>query len=169
MKHINLTTGEYASKWSLTDFYPEAAHNLRLALISGEDFTTDFGCKKEIRYARYTRDDKCFTVHVSCVMDDLWESDDLIYDALWETCHVEEELPEDIIDSIRDAAIDMQVNDGTDLTRVLPREASFDEIVKLTEQLESEAEENNKHMYEELCECVKAYWQYLQNEPMKED
>ena len=98
MKEVDISSGEYASHYSLTDLYPQSEAKLREALASGEDFDTDwFGCKKEIRYARYIREGNSITVKVSAQMDDLWESDDLVYDALWEACQTEEELPEDFI------------------------------------------------------------------------
>ena len=37
MKKIELTSGEYAAKWSLTDFYEGAEALLRAAIESGED------------------------------------------------------------------------------------------------------------------------------------
>lgn len=166
MKTIDIAkhTGEYASKWGLTDFYPEAEADLRKALESGEDFETDwFGCKKEIRYARITGDEGRITIEVSAHMDDLWESEDLIYDALWEVSKIEDELPEEIIDSIRDAAI-YDIDDHTDLDVALPRSATWDEIVEAMGKLEDEAEANNHRMYLELCEIVKAHVEYMNTE-----
>lgn len=163
MKTIDIAekSGEYASKWGLTDFYPEAEEILREALESGEDFETcGFGCKKEIRYGRIIRDQDAVTVEVSACMDDLWESDGLIYDALWETTKIEKELPEEIIESIRDAMI-YDVDDHTDLDASLPRNATFEEIVRAIENLEYEAEANNHRMYLELCECVKDHVEYM--------
>ena len=167
MKTIDIAehTGEYASRWGLTDFYPEAEAELKKALESGEDFETDwFGCKKEIRYARITGEEDGITIEVSAHMDDLWESEDLIYDALWEASKIEDELPEEIIDSIRDAAIWDNVDDHTDLSITLPRSATWNEIVEAMGKLEDEAEENNHHMYLELCEIVKAHVDYMNTE-----
>lgn len=166
MKTIDIAehTGEYASKWGLTDFYPEAEAELKKALESGEDFETDwFGCKKEIRYAKITGDQEEITIEVSAHMDDLWEEDDLIYDALWEVSKIEDELPEEIIDSIRDAAI-YDIDDHTNLDVTLPRSATWDDIIKAIENLEYEAEANNHRMYLELCEIVKAHVEYMNTE-----
>lgn len=166
MKTIDIAerTGEYASKWGLTDFYPEAEEDLRAALESGEDFETDwFGCKKEIRYAKITSDQEEITIKVSAHMGDLWEEDYLIYDALWEVSKIEDELPEEIIDSIRDAAI-YDIDDHTDLDVTLPRSASFEEIVEAIGKLEDEAEENNTEMYKTLCDIVKAHVDYMNTE-----
>lgn len=166
MKTIDIAerTGEYASKWGLTDFYPEAEAELKKALESGEDFETDwFGCKKEIRYAKITSDQEEITIKVSAHMGDLWEEDYLIYDALWEVSKIEDELPEEIIDSIRDAAI-YDIDDHTDLDVTLPRSASFEEIVEAIGKLEDEAEENNTEMYKTLCDIVKAHVDYMNTE-----
>lgn len=167
MKTVDISYGEYASKWCLTDFYPISEDRLRHALESGEDFDTGwFGCKKEIRYARYVREGDDFTVEVSSHMGYLYESDDLIYDALWDVIQSEyvlpcdaikseEELPEDILESIRDAAIDNQLDDYTTLSKTIPAStATFDEIVKITDDLENQTEESNKAMFKELCEIV---------------
>ena len=156
-------SGEYASKCGLTDFYPEAEEILRGLLDSGEDFETDwFGCKKEIRYAKITRSKNETVIQVTAHMDDLYESDDLIYDALWEVTKTEDELPEEIIDSIREAAY-YDVDDHTEMFISLPRSAPFDEIVRAMEYLEYKVEANNHRMYLELCEIVKAHVQYMQS------
>lgn len=163
MKTIDIAerTGEYASKWGLTDFYPEAEEDLRAALESGEDFETCwFGCKKEIRYAKITGDEDGITIEVSANMDDLWDAEDLIYDALWEATKIEKQLPDEIIDSIRDAAV-YNVDDHTNLETTLPRSASLEEIVRAMEHLEYEAEANNHRMYLELCDIVKAHVEYM--------
>lgn len=165
MKEIEISTGEYTSKWGLTDWYPEAEEKLQEALASGEDFDTGwFGCKKEIRYARIVREEGEIEITVAAHMDDLWEEDDLIYDALWKTCHVEEELPEEIIDSIRDAAIWDHVEDYTELSVTLPAASTFEEITEALGKLEDEAEENNTEMYKTLCEIVKGQVDYMNTE-----
>lgn len=162
MKTIEISSGWYASKWGLTDFYPESEEKLRSALDSGEDFETEwFGCKKEIRYAQYERCGETFTVRVACHMDDLFEEPDLIYDALWEACHMEKEFPEDIIDSIRDAAIGDCIDDSTVLSKDLPASATFEEIIRVTDELEEEAEAENKRMYNTLIDIVKAHVEYM--------
>lgn len=165
MKTIDINHGEFASKWGLTDFYPESEAKLKEALASGEDFTTGwFGCKKEIRYATYTRENNTVYIAVACHMDDLYDGDDLIYDALYTGCHVEEELPDDIIDSIRDYAIDAGLSDETELTTTLPGDASFEAVVKATRDLEYQAEANNESMFSDLIDCVKAHWEYMHEE-----
>lgn len=164
MKHIDITehTGYYASKWGISDFYEEVEADLREALASGEDFDTGwFGCKKEISYAQIIREEGEITISVTCGMDDLWEEEDLIYDALWEMTEIEKELPEEIIDSIREAACDEQIDDHTTLTETLPGSASYEDVVALLDKLEGEASNSNHEMYKELCEIVKGHVEYM--------
>ena len=164
MKDIDICYGMYASKWGLTDFYEESEKKLKDALASGEDFDTGWwGCKKEIRYARICRENGAVTVEVSCHMDDLYESDDLIYDALWEECRTEEELPDAIIDSIRDAAIWDGIEDSTEMSDTLPHDASFDDIVAKIDRIEEWAEAKNKEMYGKLRAIVKAHVEYMKS------
>lgn len=167
MKEIDIAekTGCYASKWSISDFYEEAEKSLRSALESGEDFDTGwFGCKKEINYAKIVREDGKITVSVCCHMDDFWESEDLIYDALWEVTKAENELPEEIIDSIRDAAIDDRVDDSSTWTEVLPSSASFDDVVKALDKCEANADAGNTGMYKRLCDIVWDHVEYMKEQ-----
>ena len=155
-------TGMYASKWGVSDFYAEAEETLSKALASKEDFDTGwFGCKKEIHSARITRENGETKVQVECEMDDLWEEGDLIYDALWEVAQTEEQLPDDVIDSIIDAACDEQLDDKTVTSIVLPADTPFFKIVATLDALEEEADTNNKAMYKRLCEIVKAHLEYM--------
>lgn len=161
MKEIDMCSGAYSSNYGLTDLYPESEAKLREAIASGEDFTTEWaGCKQEIRYAKYTREGDCITVEVSAHMDDLWDSDDLIYDALWTACSVEEELPDSVIDSIREGLED-EIDDHTDITVELPASATFEEIMKAIGKAETEAERHNTEMFDRLCGIVKGYWMSL--------
>lgn len=167
MKKIDIAenTGEYASKWSISDFYEEAEQSLRDALESGEDFETDwFGCKKEINYAQIIREDGNITVSVTCNMDDLWDEDDLIYDALWEMTKSEDELPEEIIDSIRDAAIDERIDDHSTVSATLPSSASFDDVVKALDKCEANADAENTGRYKRLCEIVYDHVEYMKEQ-----
>ncbi|MBR5678410.1 MAG: hypothetical protein IKX20_09795 [Paludibacteraceae bacterium] len=158
MKEISISASEYSSKYGLTDLYPESETKLREALASGEDFTTGWtGCRKEIRYVNYTREEGSITIEVSAHMDDLWESDDLIYDALWAACKVEEELSDEFTDRIRELLPD-DIGDHTNITVVLSASATFEEIMEATGKAEKEAEQNNQEMFERLCEIVKAHW-----------
>lgn len=115
---------------------------------------------QEIRYAKYTREGDRITVEVSAHMDDLWDSDDLIYDALWTTCSVEEELPDSVIASIREGLED-EIDDHTDITVDLPASATFEEIMEATGKAETEAEQHNNEMYDRLCDIVKRCWMSL--------
>lgn len=167
MKDIDICYGEYASKWGLSDFYEESKAKFMDALNSGEDFDTGWwGCKKEIRYARIVREDGHIMVEVSCNMDDLWDEDDLIYDALWEERKVDEELPDEIIESILEMAYG-DIDDHTEVAETLPADASFDDIVAVIGKLEDEAEANNTDMYTRLRGIVAAEYDYWKGESAK--
>lgn len=158
----------YASKWELTDFYDGVGDVLRNAIESGEDFDTgDFGCKEEIRYARVHRERGEFEVEVTAHMDDLWDDGDLIYDALWTVAKSGDELPEDIIDSIRDAAIDSGVDDHTYCNRYLPLDATYETVVETISELEDEAEQTNEELYRILCEIVKDHVEFMKEQKAK--
>lgn len=162
MKTTDICSGEYASKWSLTDFYEPSEQKLKDALNSGEDFDTGWwGCKKEIRYCRIVRENNAVIVQVSAHMDDLWDGDGLIYDALCDETNTEQELPDDIIDSIRDAAIWDGIDDHTEITQELPADASFEQLTSLIDRLEGYAEAENTAMYGRLRGIVKAHWDYM--------
>lgn len=159
MRDIDICYGLYAAKWGLTDFYEESERKLRDALNSGEDFDTGWwGCRKEIRYARIVRKNGEICVSVSCHMDDLYEEDDLIYDALWEERHTEEELPDYLIDLIRDAAIDEGLEDCTEVSGNLPAGATIDHVAAMITLLEEAAERQNTEMYDRLRAIVAAQY-----------
>ena len=169
MKEVDISNGVYASKWGITDFYPESEEKLKELIDSGEDFDTGwFGCKKEIRYARYRRENGVFTIEVSCDMDDLEDGAELIYDALWETCKVECELPLWMIESISADCYYCDIHDETTLTAELDGNATYNEIISKTEELEEEAEKNNTEMYNRLCEIVKDYYDFGKEHGMLE-
>lgn len=168
MKTIDLCGGGYASKWGLTDWYEESEKILREAIASEEDFDTGwFGCKKEIHYARIIRKDGLFTVTASSHSDDLWDGDDLIYDALWEVSRLEEELPDDIIESIRDAAIDCGIDDNAEETESLPSTATFEQISDLIGKLEVIAEVRTHEYYRRLCDIVKDHVEFMKTPEYK--
>lgn len=162
MKKMDINYGEYASKYGIADFYPDSEEKLRAALKSGEEFDTGwFGCEKEIRYAKIVKHKDSITVFVSAHMDDLYEADDLIYDALWHINQSEEELPDEIIDSIRDAATDCSLSNESTCVGTLPPDAEFEEICKKLKKLESEAEEENNSMFDTLCGIVKDHLNHM--------
>lgn len=156
MKTISLCDGEFASHWSLTDFYPESEKRLREALASGGDFDTEwFGCKKEINYARYVKENGKFTVSVSVHMDDLYEDEnDLIYDAYWDVFGEEDGLSEEDVNKILEAAYSVMIDDRTEISAEIPIDSSFEYLVRKTDELEEEAEQNNSLMYDALKRIV---------------
>lgn len=165
MKEIDISHGVYAAKWGLSDFYEDSEAKLREALASGEDFTTEWGCKKEIRYATLTKEGDTISLLVSCHMDDLYEEDDLIYDALWARLRSEEELPEEIIDSIREVAADEWMHDYAEASAELPASATFEEICAKLEELETDAEKENDETFNHLCDMVEAMYKWWKETP----
>lgn len=151
---VDISYGEYASKWGLTDLYDESKAKLEALLESGEDFETDWcGCKKEIRYAKYTRDGENFIVEVVCHMDDL--QDDLIYDAVWKVFGEEKALDNETMDEIYSAAYWGEISDSTHLSeRINAEEATLEKVMEVTGKLEGEAEEENERMFDALCGIV---------------
>lgn len=155
MKHLDLDGASYASKWGITDFYEDVEALLREAVESGEDFDTGwFGCKKEIRYAMYTKNRYGFFITVSAHMDDLYEGADLIYDALYEEFDVIG-VTDDLIDEIRELALEDGIDDVSYIDVRLPRDASYDDIIRATQEAEDEAEMKNKDKFDRLCKIVK--------------
>lgn len=165
MKEIDISVGEYAAKWGISDFYEDSEELLREALESGEDFTTEWGCKKEIRYATLTKEGETISLRVVCNMDDLYESDDLIYDALWSRLRVEERLPDELIDSIREAAADEWMNDSAEATAELPASSTFEEICAKLYELTDEAEKENDETFKELCDMVEGVYKWWKETP----
>lgn len=160
MKKIDISYGAYAAKWGLTDFYEESEKALREAIASGEPFETEYGCKKEIRYATIRRnEDGDIEVFAVAHMDDLFDGCDLIYDALWSRFRSEEELPDDMIEVIIDAAIDDGIDDHTQLSAVLDSSATFEDVCEMISSLESEAEEANKNMFNRLCDILQGLYE----------
>ena len=97
-----INDGAYGSNWGLTDLYPESEKNLKSLLVSSENFRATWGSKHELLSAVVMRIDGTFTVNVSAWMDDLWDSDDLIYDALYQSCGDENMvLSDETIEEIR--------------------------------------------------------------------
>ena len=161
MKNIELTNGLYAAKWWLTDFYPESEQRLRDALASGEDFYTSYGCKKEIDYCEIQRHGDTIAVSATAYMDNLWESNDLIYDALWERTRVEDyEFSNEMINRIREAAIDEQLDDCSQIGTTIPASSSFEQLCDAIDKMEDEARAANDGMYRQLCNIVEDHYKY---------
>ena len=155
---IELTRGDYAAKWGLADFYEGSEKVLRDVLASGQDFCTSYGCKKEIRYATITRANNAITVSVVSHMDDFFEEDDLIYDALWECFKIEDPLPDEVIDSIRSSAMAGMISDYSNAEKTLPGSATFEEICEAISALEDETENNNSRMFQDLKIIVEEFY-----------
>lgn len=150
--------GYYASKWGVTDFYPKCEKNLRWLVEQKEDFMTEWcDCKKEIVSAKFSRVDGAFHISVSTGMDDLWESTDLIADALSEVAPSREDLLEndEFIDLVRDMAQDCSIDDNCGASESLEPFPTYEQVVKVADNLEEMATKRVHEMYEALKEIVR--------------
>lgn len=168
----DITPGFDCSHWGLTDLYPECEENLKKLLQSGLDFVTGWcSCKKEIVSARYSRIDGVIGVEVCESIDDLWESDDLITDAMWDVSKGEE-IPEDVYDNfvgfIRDICIDAGVDDHADARVELPADATYEDVMDAADRAWEITETRLNEYYKRLKGIVQdalSYpWEYYRNE-----
>ena len=169
--------GVYCSHWGLVDLYPQCEKNLRELLDLGKDFRTEWcGSKKELLSARYSRIGSTFLVEVEAWMDDLWDGDALIYDAIYEVLHDEEKYPlplsaqerlravendgdDEFIEGVREICED--INDNARVSHSFPSvDAHYDTIMDVVRKLEDEADDVLKKYYEQLCWNVAYYAQY---------
>ena len=169
--------GVYCSKWGLTDLYDECEKNLRQLIDSQDDFMTEWcGSKKELLSVQYGRIDGSFDVWVRAWMDDLWDSYDLICDAVYEVLHDDEkyQLPlsvqeklkryiEDNIDeeaeaffeNIRENAWEVDITDSVcHSVSFNPKGITYEKVMEAVEKLEDEAMAHLHRMYEVLCGIV---------------
>lgn len=163
--------GPYCSHWGLVDLYPECEKNLRELLDLGKDFRTEWcGSKKELLSARYTRIGSTFLVEVEAWMDDLWDGDGLIYDAIYDVLHDEEKYPlplsateklhtienegdDEFMDEVRSMCD--YVDDNVVVSHSFPAvDAHYDTIMEVVGKLEDEADDILKENYEILCGIV---------------
>lgn len=161
---ISLNCAGYASKWTLTDFYLPCEAKLREALTSGYDFDTTWECRKEDRSCWLLRTNDAVRVHIESRMDDLYDCDDLIYDALFARLHLEEELPEETIEAIKDHCYDLDLLDSSMASAILPREATFEEIINAISSCETEAEEINSITFKTVCDIVEQHYKELRGQ-----
>lgn len=169
--------GVYCSKWGLTDLYPHCEKNLRQLIDSQEDFMTEWcGSKKELLSARYSRIDGSFDVQVTAWMDDMYDSYDLISDAIYEVLHDDEKYPlplsvqeklkryiEDNIDeeaeaffeNVRSNAFEVYITDSVcHSVSFKAKETTYEKVMEAVEKLEDEAMAHLHGMYEVLCGIV---------------
>ena len=169
--------GVYCSHWGLVDLYPQCEKNLRELLDLGKDFRTKWcGSKKELLSARYSRIGSTFLVEVEAWMDDLWDGDALIYDAIYDVLHDEEKYPmplsaqerlravendgdDEFIDGLRDMSYGIE--DDVVVEKSFPAvDAHYDTIMDVVSKLEDEADDVLKKYYEQICWNVVYYAQY---------
>lgn len=165
-------TGDYAAHWGITDLYPENEAALRAALASGEPFDTGwYGAKKEIEYARISRQgygNRILRVEVRTEIDD---GPDLVDTAFWKAAGGNEfagsgydalmklGLTEDDaiakIDEVVDAFEiweDNQATDGADVDN-----PTYEELMAKVEELTDGCDAENSSTYHEVvtyCETL---------------
>lgn len=160
MKTIEITDGTYAAQWYLTDFYKGSEARLRKALDSDDEFVITYGCKKEIRYCTIVRAKGVLHVEVRAEIDDLYDGDALIYDALYEACGVEDEIEDDdLIEEIRRIAAEDGLLDFSSVSCDLDSTSTFEQLCEAISKLEDEAETMNTDAYGTLCDIAKAVYE----------
>ena len=168
---------EYCSKWGLTDLYDECEKNLRQLIDSQDDFVTEWcGSKNELLSAQYGRIDGSFDVWVRAWMDDLWDSYDLISDAIYEVLHDDEKysLPlsvqeklkrysednideeaEEFFENVRQYAWEADITDSVcHSVSFNPKGITYEKVMEAVEKLEDEAMAHLHRIYEVLCGIV---------------
>ena len=145
--------GYYGSNYGLTDLYPKCEENLRTLMESGEDFRTAWDCKKELLSALVMRIDGKLRVTVSAWTDDLWESDDLIYDAIDEATGREECVTFETLSVIRALASEAGIDDHTEVSQTVPD--SYDALMCAIPFLADEAEKECDRWFKELVDIIK--------------
>lgn len=155
--------GFYASHWGLTDLYPENEKTLKEWLASGKDFTTTWwGSKKEIMSAKYEAEGDTLTVSVCQSIDDMWESDDLIYDAIC-GLNLNWEPSKEAIEAIRDEAIEWGIEDSATASVTIPRNSSYEEVMFAVIEAEDETGRILHEGYKDLKTIVQGYYDYYNN------
>lgn len=145
------------SHWGLTDLYPGCEENLRYLLSTGKDFMTEWcSSKKDIASARYCRIDGKVQVCVSRSIDDLWDQTDLIYDAA-EELGINGELTENSIDTIRDAAFEIGIDDNDSASYTFDHEPTWEEIMDCVDDLSGGTERHLNEGYEILKDIVREF------------
>ena len=64
-------------------------------------------------------------------------------------------VTDDLIDEIRELALEDGIDDVSYIDVRLPRDASYDDIIRATQEAEDEAEMKNKDKFDRLCKIVK--------------
>ena len=166
LNNIECPSGEYASKWGLSDLYEKSEELLKALIASGKDFSTDWwGAKKEIVYAKYTGSGDELTVEVEASMDDLWEQNDLIDDAFYELKHKgllpeDAELSDEDFDYIRDVLLWSDIDDHTIESKTISRSTPFEEILETADNLWDQANKVNESYYEYIKGTILEYIEY---------
>ena len=142
-------SGTYASSWGLTSLYEECEKNLKFLLNSGENFRASWSSKKSLQSVTIMRIEETLQITANVWMDELWESEDLIYDAYYDVSGCEDELSDETIDYIRDIAFEVGCDDHASASWKGVC-LGYDEIMKRIDSLAEEAECKLVKWYEQL-------------------
>lgn len=137
--------------WGIGDFYDGNDEELKIAIETGEPFDTKWhGFKKELQNMRIARnEDRTITVEVSEYMDEVMEQYDLFCDFL--TDEEMEKLTDEMVKEIRDDLCWGDFVEETQESDDLPREATFDDIMKKAHELENICSET---LHNSFVECI---------------
>ena len=167
---INCPTGDYASKWGVSDLYEEAETLLKTLINSDEDFETDWwGVHKEIVYYRYSGKGNKLCIQVWNQMDSLWdEAPDLLFDAFY-SLQSEGKIPEsmemddDDTDEILNRLYMSDVDDKAISQTILDRSAPFEDIMNAADASWDEAKRICDEYYEYVKNEVLDYYENKEN------
>lgn len=163
-----------AAAWGLSDFYKDCEEEIKTVWESGEDFTTDYGCKKEIHYANIERRNGTTTVTARAYIDELMELIDTAiwrayggndkssggYDAVSKIFNLDPNTDEDKIhdrmQEIADSVCEMY-EEGHEASSELPPGATWDQFVETLDRCETEAATKAEECYQAIVEAIKWY------------
>lgn len=142
--------GCYGSHCGITDLYSNCEKNLKTLLDSGEEFRAEWGSKKELLSACVMRANDKLIISVRNWIDDLWESDDLIYDAYYDACGKEDDIPEEWLEEIRNCAFEVGCNDFSEASWSGDSTKSYEEIMDIISNLADKASTQCEEYYKML-------------------
>lgn len=148
---------DYCSKYGVTDLFDECKEKLLSLTNSNKAFDTGY-CysQKELSCARYLRhkDNDGIEVEINVWVDEL--CNDLIYDAMWEVLHTEDDvLSDDELDEFYTMILrDTDISDRVEKHLSFPVGTQFEYIMECMDQAETELNQELENMFQELQEYL---------------
>ena len=165
-----ITDGCYASNWGATDLYEDAEKNLRELLTKKGEFRTSWcGSKKELQSFRLIFDDEKIMVQVTVWMDELYEDNGVIMDALWDIEGNEDELDDEDIEHIRDICWDGEVRDEVDDWVHVKRDITYEELMDCISEMIDRSEDFLTGEYERVKSIVSYYLEHEKESKGEDD